>query len=46
MNKNVAIFFGGQSAEHEVSLQSAVFVTTTLKKAGFSTALIGITKDG
>ncbi|HEV2412363.1 MAG TPA: D-alanine--D-alanine ligase [Candidatus Saccharimonadales bacterium] len=42
----VGIFFGGQSAEHEVSLQSAKNVVEALDKAKFEPVLIGIDKQG
>jgi len=42
----VGIFFGGQSAEHEVSLQSAKNVLEALDKTKFLPTLIGIDKVG
>jgi D-alanine-D-alanine ligase len=42
----VAIVFGGRSAEHEVSLQSARNVIESLNKNSYEPVLIGIDKDG
>jgi D-alanine-D-alanine ligase len=42
----VAIIFGGRSAEHEVSLQSAKNVIESLNKDKYDPVLIGINKDG
>lgn len=44
--KNIAIIFGGHSAEYEVSLQSAYAVLTHLDTNKFKIIPIGITKDG
>ena len=50
MNKkrkiNVAILFGGKSAEHEVSLQSAKNVFDAIDKEKYNPILIGIDKNG
>lgn len=43
---NVAIIFGGKSAEHEVSLQSAKNVYEALNREKYNTILIGIDKSG
>ena len=43
---NVAILFGGKSAEHEVSLQSARNVYDALNKEKYNPILIGIDKSG
>lgn len=43
---SVAIFFGGKSAEHEVSLMSAKNVFEALDKTRFTPVLIGISKQG
>lgn len=43
---NVAILFGGRSAEHEVSLQSAKNVFDAIDKEKFNPVLIGIDKSG
>jgi D-alanine-D-alanine ligase len=42
----VAILFGGKSAEHEISLQSARNVFSALDKSRFDPVLIGIDKQG
>jgi len=42
----VAILFGGRSAEHEVSLQSAKNVLAAMDKDRYEVVLIGIDKDG
>jgi D-alanine-D-alanine ligase len=42
----VAIVFGGRSAEHEVSLQSARNVIESLDKSRYEPVLIGIDKEG
>lgn len=42
----VAILFGGKSAEHEVSLQSAKNVLNAIDKSRFEPILIGIDKQG
>ncbi len=42
----VAVLFGGRSAEHEVSLQSARNVIESLDKQKYEPVLIGIDKDG
>jgi len=48
MNKKlrVAVLFGGKSAEHEVSLQSARSIIEALDKSKYEIVLIGITKQG
>lgn len=43
---NVAILFGGKSAEHEVSLQSARNIIEAIDKKKYNPILIGIAKDG
>ncbi len=42
----VAVLFGGKSAEHEVSIQSAKNVVHSLDKNKYETVLIGIDKQG
>lgn len=42
----VAIIYGGKSAEHEVSLQSAKNVVEAIDKSKYEVILIGIDKDG
>ncbi|AIF50901.1 D-alanine--D-alanine ligase [Pelosinus sp. UFO1] len=44
--KNIAILFGGNSTEHEVSLQSAKNVIGAIDKEKYEITLIGIDKDG
>ena len=47
MKRNqVAIIFGGKSAEHEVSLASATHVYNAMDRERFSPVLIGIDKKG
>ncbi|MDR1466439.1 MAG: D-alanine--D-alanine ligase [Treponema sp.] len=46
MQKNVAILFGGKSAEHEVSVQSAKNILDALDRNKYHPILIGIDKDG
>ena len=43
---NVGILFGGKSAEHEVSLQSARNVFDALDRSKYNPVLIGINKNG
>src|SRR3989344_6685160 len=42
----IEVLFGGKSAEHEVSLQSAKNVIEALDKNKYEVIPIGITKDG
>ena len=42
----VAILFGGQSAEHEISLQSAKNVAAAIDRRKYDVVLVGITKTG
>ncbi len=44
--KNIAILFGGKSAEHEVSLKSAKNIFQAIDKDLYNPILIGIDKDG
>lgn len=44
--KYIGIFFGGRSAEHDVSLMSAKNVIDALDKEKFEPVLIGINKNG
>jgi D-alanine-D-alanine ligase len=44
--KKIAVLFGGCSAEHEVSLVSALSVIRSLPKDKYEIIRIGITKDG
>jgi D-alanine-D-alanine ligase len=43
---NVALLFGGKSAEHEISLRSAKNVMEAIDKNKYNTVLIGIDKQG
>ena len=42
----VAVFCGGRSAEHEISILSARFVTRSLDRSRYEPLLIGISKTG
>ncbi|MEC5424582.1 D-alanine--D-alanine ligase [Virgibacillus sp. C22-A2] len=44
--KKVGIIFGGKSAEHEVSLQSAKNIVDAIDKNNYDVVLIGIDKEG
>ena len=46
MKKRIAVIFGGQSSEHEVSCMSAVNVIGGLNKEKYEIHRIGITKEG
>ncbi len=46
MKKTVAIIFGGESSEYEVSCVSAANVAENLDKNLYNAILVGITKDG
>ena len=47
MNKlNVGIIFGGRSAEHDVSIQSAKNIFNNIDKEKYNLLLIKITKEG
>ncbi|MEI7770696.1 MAG: D-alanine--D-alanine ligase family protein [Chloroflexales bacterium] len=46
MKKTIAVLFGGQSGEHEVSLVSAQAVLATLDPEKYHVLPVGITKDG
>ncbi|MCM3740482.1 D-alanine--D-alanine ligase [Oceanobacillus luteolus] len=46
MKKRVGLIFGGKSAEHEVSLQSAKNVLEAIDKDKYEVLLIGIDKEG
>ena len=43
---NLAVIFGGQSSEHEVSCMSAVNIIEQIDKEKYQVLLIGITKEG
>lgn len=44
--KVIAVLFGGQSSEHEVSCVSAVTIISNINRDVYDVILIGITKDG
>ncbi|MEN2768814.1 D-alanine--D-alanine ligase [Ornithinibacillus xuwenensis] len=44
--RKVGIIFGGKSAEHEVSLQSAKNIVDAIDKEKYDVVLVGIDKDG
>lgn len=44
--KTIAVLFGGQSSEHEVSCSSAAMIIENINRALYNVILIGITKKG
>lgn len=46
MKKTIAVLFGGQSSEHDVSCMSVQNVVANIDKSIYEIILIGITKDG
>ncbi len=44
--KRVGVVFGGKSAEHDVSLRSALTIMAALEAAGHEAVPIGITREG
>ena len=42
----VGVVFGGKSAEHEVSLQSAKNIVEAIDKSRFDVVLFGVDKQG
>lgn len=46
LKKNVAIIFGGNSSEHDVSVVSATSVIKNVPKDKYDIVMLGITKDG
>lgn len=46
MRKKIGIIFGGQSAEHEVSLRSAKNIALAMDQNKFEYVLVGISKQG
>lgn len=44
--KTVAVLFGGQSSEHEVSCVSATTIISNINKEIYDLILVGITKEG
>ena len=46
MKKKIAVIFGGQSSEHNVSLVSATSVLNNIDTQKYEVVKIGITNDG
>lgn len=46
IKKNLAVIFGGQSSEHEVSCMSVLTIAKAVNKDKYNLYLIGITKEG
>ncbi|MDY6367216.1 MAG: ATP-grasp domain-containing protein [Clostridia bacterium] len=44
--KNIAVFFGGESVEHDVSVITGVLTLNTVKKCGFNAVPVYVKKDG
>lgn len=44
--RKVAVIFGGQSSEYEVSLKSAAYILNTIDRNEFEITMIGITRSG
>ena len=44
--KTVAVLFGGQASEHEVSCISATTIISNINTEKYEVRMIGITKDG
>lgn len=44
--KKIAVLFGGQSSEHEVSCRSVVTIINSINKEHYDIFILGITKDG
>lgn len=44
--KTIAVLFGGQSSEHEVSCVSATTIINHINKENYQVEMIGITKEG
>lgn len=44
--KNIALIYGGESGEHEVSCVSATYLEQTIAEAGFSVVPLYIARDG
>ncbi len=44
--RRVCIVFGGRSGEHEVSIRSAISVSSALDRSKYDVGYIGITKEG
>lgn len=43
---DLALIFGGRSAEHDISLSSARFVADMLDRDKYNVVPVGITKEG
>ncbi len=46
MKINLAIFFGGKSAEHEISIMSAISVNENIDRKKYNVSLFGFNKSG
>lgn len=46
MTSNVALMFGGRSAEYDVSMMSARYVYETLDRKRYNPILVGVARDG
>ncbi len=44
--KTVAVFFGGQSSEHDISCLSAVTVVSGIDRERYDVVLVGVTREG
>ena len=44
--KTMAVLFGGQSSEHEISCMSVVNIVKCINQERYHLVLIGITKEG
>jgi len=44
--KTVAVLFGGQSSEHEISCRSAINIIHNIDREAYDLVLVGITKEG
>ena len=44
--KNIAVVFGGESSEYEISLISSSFVIDNIDREKYNVYTLGITKDG
>ena len=44
--KTMAVLFGGQSSEHEISCMSVVNIAKCIDRERYHLVLIGITKEG
>ena len=44
--KNIAVLFGGQSSEHEISILSAINVIRQIDPDRYEIRLVGITDEG